>query len=604
MSRIRHALATKQDEFIVATGTFIVAMLGYYYHDRFFKWADQSEECYWAFARLSFGMVLCGGFFLAAPRLRLVRLLQSRLSFAVWLGLALIAFRWPSVVLNRQFSDPDESQLLAGAITLTHDPLFFRSVDGTTHGPLDQYILTLPHWFGLPIDYLTGRSVMLFLNWVTIVAGWLGLGTFLPERMARLSVLGALAFYGLSTADAINQCGTEDLPAALLMLAFCLLCFGWRALQQSRRATWTLLGAGLCLGAIPFAKLQGSLPALALGLTAIVSLATAGLERRVKIIHLTALVIGALAPSVLLMGIFAAVGIFPDFWQAYILGNFAYAQEKHHSSGWILRNFFPYAAGTGARWFFYASTWVMAVSAPALVKTPRAWRVPLALLYACALFSLAAAVTPGRVYPHYLRLLIVPFAALTGALAAVAATLAEVQRFAWGPAGVAGILAAATLYPQFNERHERVDAFQYGHYRTQRKILPSSPAQLVLQYTRPDESLAMWGWEPRIYVETQLRQATREAHTVRQVEVTPQREYYRQRFLQDFTAAHPPVFVDAVGPGNFIMQDRAVLGHETLPELHALIVRNYTLISDLEGFRVYVRNDRAHASRVSQVQVP
>jgi len=56
--------------------------------------------------------------------------------FAAALLLALIAFRWPVLLHNRQLGDPDESQLIAGALTLQHDPRFWESVDGTTHGPL------------------------------------------------------------------------------------------------------------------------------------------------------------------------------------------------------------------------------------------------------------------------------------------------------------------------------------------------------------------------------------------------------------------------------------------------------------------------------------
>lgn len=580
---------------IVASAALALAILAYYYHNRFFKWADESVERYWLIADIGFALLLLAAFYLETPRWRGVRVGQNRLSFAFLLGVALVAFRWPSVTLNRQMVDPDESQLLAGAITLTHDPLFFRSVDGTTHGPLDQYILTLPHWFGWPIDYLTGRSVMLGLNWLTLVAGWLALGTFLPERMARVSLLAPLVFYGLSTADAINQCGTEDLPAALLMAALYALCLAKKRLEQNRSTTWALLGAGFLLGAVPFAKLQAVLPAAALGLSALVYLAGQRCEARRKWEAFAWLMGGALAPAAIFLLIFAATGIFADFWQAYIAGNFSYAQEKHHSSGWMLLNFFPYASATGARWFFQATVAVIAVTTPALFKTPRAWRASVALVFIAAIFSLAAVIAPGRVYPHYLRLFVVPLAACSGVLVAVVAALPVVQRFRAGPPSIAAIFAVATLWPQFHERPERNQAFQYGHYRTQRQILPSTAAQLVLKYAHPDESLAMWGWEPRLYVETQLRQATREAHTVRQAEASPQRDYYRRRFVRDFVAARPPVFVDAVGEGNFIMQDRLALGHETLPELQALIAEQYHLVADREGFRVYVRNDRAIA---------
>src|SRR5215207_2009845 len=53
---------------------------------------------------------------------------------ALVIFLFLLAWRWPFLLVAGEFN-PDESQLIAGAITLAHDPVFWRSVDGTTSGP-------------------------------------------------------------------------------------------------------------------------------------------------------------------------------------------------------------------------------------------------------------------------------------------------------------------------------------------------------------------------------------------------------------------------------------------------------------------------------------
>src|SRR3954466_15833933 len=60
-----------------------------------------------------------------------------------WWALAaavLICFRWPMLWVRHELN-VDESQLIAGAITLRHDPVFWRSVDGGTAGPIDFYPL-------------------------------------------------------------------------------------------------------------------------------------------------------------------------------------------------------------------------------------------------------------------------------------------------------------------------------------------------------------------------------------------------------------------------------------------------------------------------------
>jgi hypothetical protein len=51
------------------------------------------------------------------------------------------------------------------------------------------------------------------------------------------------------------------------------------------------------------------------------------------------------------------------------------------------------------------------------------------------------------------------------------------------------------------------------------------------------------------------------------------------------------VFVDTVGAGSYF-ENRAKSAHEVFPELRDYIAENYHLVQDLEGKRIYVRNDR------------
>ncbi len=60
-----------------------------------------------------------------------------------WSGMifALLAVaRWPSWTYPRQLN-PDESHLITGAFTLRSDPVFWRSMEGGSAGPLDFFAL-------------------------------------------------------------------------------------------------------------------------------------------------------------------------------------------------------------------------------------------------------------------------------------------------------------------------------------------------------------------------------------------------------------------------------------------------------------------------------
>ena len=63
----------------------------------------------------------------------------------------LLAWRWPFLLSADEYN-PDESQLIAGALTLPLDPVPWRGVDGFTSGPLNFYPLLIPHLVGLPLD--------------------------------------------------------------------------------------------------------------------------------------------------------------------------------------------------------------------------------------------------------------------------------------------------------------------------------------------------------------------------------------------------------------------------------------------------------------------
>src|ERR1039457_7072504 len=81
---------------------------------------------------------------------------------AIFAGLSLLsilAFRWPVLCDNRELVDPDESQMMSAAMTLDRDPLYWKSVDGQTRGPMDDWpLLALLRLTGR-VDYTGARLV-------------------------------------------------------------------------------------------------------------------------------------------------------------------------------------------------------------------------------------------------------------------------------------------------------------------------------------------------------------------------------------------------------------------------------------------------------------
>jgi hypothetical protein len=67
--------------------------------------------------------------------------------------------------------------------------------------------------------------------------------------------------------------------------------------------------------------------------------------------------------------------------------------------------------------------------------------------------------------------------------------------------------------------------------------------------------------------------------------------------MEDFLRAMPPVFIDAVGPGGFTYTDRSEAGYETFEELRQAVARDYHQTAEIDGARLFVRNDRLPAAQ-------
>ena len=180
-----------------------------------FIWLDASPAHYWLAAWSAFGLAVAGAVdAFVSPARR--HWWQHPAVFPALMLLAVVLFRWPVLLDNRELVDPDESQLIAGALTLRHDPMFWRSVDGTTHGPLAQWPLLALHLAGTALDYTTARTVSALLAWAVAVGAWMVFRHWFGPRLAGVLVLPLLATQAFTHAWAFAAFCSEHSPAALV----------------------------------------------------------------------------------------------------------------------------------------------------------------------------------------------------------------------------------------------------------------------------------------------------------------------------------------------------------------------------------------------------
>lgn len=560
-----------------------------------FPWFATHQHVYWGIAWTAFALLtslaLLPLLHLADER-KATRLLRSDLLFHLCLALGLWAFRWPALLIQHELNT-DESQLIAGAITLARNPVFWDSVNGTTSGPLNFYALFFTRVLGLPFDYFAARLVGLAL-----VATAIGATFQLLQRRhgdaARIGVLPLWCVFAFATFPDLVHYSSEHVTIALLALGLCSCSNAMGTPQPASRFSWPLFIGALLFGAAPWAKLQsGPIAAVALLTVAFVMLrqTTGWPDRRRRAMELF---VGAALPSLVIGCLALGTGVWTDAWNTYFLQNVVYAGNRAPFS-FMLARFWTFTAATdNVHPYLVGATAFLVVTAPWMRFFRKSDRPHLVLAGTTSAAAWCAVAAPGNHFGHYLLLLVVPVGTLLGLLWGAWWHQEGGFRWVWNHRFIAALaFAALGLAPQV--LHRAATANPHLTDPTAATPVLGAVARVILQHAKPGEPLGQWGWMPRFHVETQLPQAAREAHTYFQMAEGPLIAYFRSTYLEAFQRNVPPVFVDAIGSGSFMITDRN-FAHESFPPLAELIRRHYTLVADLDGARIYVLNHRLSAA--------
>jgi hypothetical protein len=540
---------------------------------------------------------------------------QARRAFArpgVFLALCVLTtLLWRLPALLHYELNCDESQVIAAARTLIHDPYYWVSVDLGSHGPLPAYALLLPHLFGLEIDLAATRLTGLALLLGCLISLYGLFRTVYPEGVARLLTLPFALFLATITYPDMAAYNAEQPTIFLLLLG---ACFAVRAgAVEVRNRPLLLFGAGVALGLVPFSKLQGVPIAAAVTLSLAGWLIQSGGRRPAVVKPLLAHAAGLLAPALAWAVVYGTKGALALAWDAYIGYNLAYA-DRHPipllARAWELRSYYAkHLFVTSPFWYCWLlssaaiGAWLLARGKKEKVVAERPEQRPVApsLVPGAALCLLAAVyaiLKPGNGFPHYFYFLLPPVAALSGAV--------------WGPALVAGrrggatfrgyavccVLLPLTLHGALlHKRGWKTQSFQVeARERT-------DAAAAIRAHLRPGEPLGMWGHDTRYYAMADAEPASRYSSTCmidmfaremqkqdRVARVTPgQRRGERilNTYLDDLKRTRPRVFIDTLPP-DAKTDDGALCDYTAFPPLRAWIERNYAPVGTVEGVRIFI----------------
>ncbi len=544
-----------------------------------FIWLDHTPLFYWAMALSSAVLLIIW----VVNGWRHKEAGELRFTAALLFLFVLLSGRWPFLFSATEYN-PDESQILAGAITLAHDPVFWRSVEGTTSGPLNFYALLPIHWLGAPIDFFTARVLGLALIWAAMLACYGALKMKYGTLAARLGILPALTFFSLVHEWDFIHYSSEHVSLFLFSGAVYYLLRGSASPKLGRAH---LFWGGLLAGLMPWAKLQaGPLGFAVIGWGFWRCLTSASTD---KTRNVGMLIVGAIMPTIFFLGGIILSGETDTFLRNYIVQNIHYVSV---GSSWRseLAGLSDRAAETHLLPLFLLSQGMsLCLGSVWLI-----WRriAPDVFWTGAALFSILAAIcvlVPGRGFLHYSLLLVMPLALWGGA--SIGIIFGDNRASHWRKfIGALLIFFSAVLPWCFRLQQPRPDMI--GRLAADWRVPRSDLGNVLKICSRPDDCLAIWGWFPRLHVESALPQATRTGYTYWAIMPSPMRDYHRRTFLQDLIKKRPTFFVDAVGANSYFFRDRATQGHEVFPDLGNYIRENYVLVIDFGYARLYARDDQ------------
>lgn len=533
--------------------------------------------------------LLCFGLVWAAFR--------ERLSDKTFLGAAIVLLgllRLPTLVYNREIN-PDESQMITQGRTLAIDPVYFRSVDGTTIGPLDSYALIIPTWFGFSFDYMAARFLGLFLIAGSLWFLFLTARLWFGKTSARLALLLTIFALGLTqNGDLLSYC-SELVPLFLLSAGTWLFA---RVENGTNTAYGLVFLTGLLIGATPLGKLQGAPLAAVLGLFVFISLLTQQATLRTKLYQVGLLGVGVAIFPLAFIGMAWANGLYEDFWLFYIEGNLRYGGNTDHWQN-VLGFGSHLAKGDEFGWLIVLA---MLLGLLAIVRfgtlrqrpllTDR-WMIRLGFVGLSLLAGFYAVTRTGTEFVHYFFLLLGPlflFIALCGTILQLPKPKGIYKLIPW----LIGMVFLGAIVGKSSWNY-----FQHiplNFYPTDDQVgfeTPQPPlVQQIRKYASENEPLVVWGWRCDYYVSAAMSQGTAENHSERCVFTSSMTPIYQKRYLNDFIRNRPPVFVDAVGSQNYWLTDRKTQGFEIIKPLAVFVQANYQYMGVYNDARLYVRNDR------------
>lgn len=485
-----------------------------------------------------------------------------------WFGLfgALIIIRLPIILYNNELN-LDESQMIAGARTLWHDPVYWRSVDGQTIGPLTFYFLGLCKFFSSEITYSGIRFLNLFLTIGDIYLFFLSVRILFTEQVAKISAFFVFLFLAYNNSFDLLHYSSEQLPVFCLNLA-AYLTLKYHFQQNNIRLLYC---AGLLLGALPFLKIQSVLLAGFVGILGIYYLYQQihfDSKYRLKYLYL---VLSYLFIPLAFAVFIISFDVLGDFWNYYILDNFVYVSSNGNAYHWKESNLIFFSSKDFVVYLSGISFFTL-INIRSVIRFAQVHFVQTILFLLVLLLAYLTVLLPKNNFPHYLNFMIYPLCLW---MAFVLNTISRVDYKQFLLAfGIFAVWEATQLLV-----YHQTNFYVYMILNKQMKSTPTGA--YIRENTSTNDYLAIWGWDCKLYIETNTLQAVPESHSERCMFPTPQQKVHLERYLRYLKKNKPRFLIDVSSKIDFFIPIHR------FKDLNEYLNKYYFLDKTIDGNVIY-----------------
>ena len=494
--------------------------------------------------------------------------------FALLIVLTVFLGRLPWCLVDKELN-PDESTFLVNALRYREDPMPFRATSSGTSGPLQPYILLVAGLLGMPFSYVTTHTLATAWSVAVLVCSYATASLIWGERSARVAVLQPTLCLAHTQSYDFMQGASEYLPCALLAGG----AFVTTLALRRAHAPGAMYAGGLLLGAAPWVKLQAAPLSALIGLFALLTTLRWWGWTKASAIRLLTFAVGVISTTVVLLGVLALGGMLDECRSLYVTDNINYSEPMtvfdvparfteslRRSSAMQLCMITTMLAGSVAL--------LVGVTTPHRVRpgVMSGFMAAIALL-ACACFVIAK---PGTGFTHYLLFLVHPMCLANAA--SIRLLWRGIRQWAlrrrWACDRQMPIASLLGCFVMVSPLMAWTGVSPIAVSLSGQPITPE--AAWLRMHSRAGDSLAVWGFRPDVYVESQIRPGVRDPAGVSN----------SPRLIKDVIEKKPTFFVDAVARAGWLFDDsgtsvyatRRLGGYETVDVLRETIDRDYCLV--------------------------